>query len=115
MRDEVDGNVSEASSFLAFVNENTNMSDAASIVESQNVAAQCESDMVNDKSYFDELNKTKPISIAVAKDGAKLELIDSEEETPSRLDENVDESKNSFESQNEAAVAVQNKPKQLSN
>lgn len=82
-KDVEDGNLSEASSFYAFVNEDKN---AAMIVDSQaqvtqrNVEGQLNfvmdsgatDYMVNDKSFFDELKGTEPISIAVAKDGASL-------------------------------------------
>lgn len=82
MKDEEEYS-SEASSFCTFINEESN---EALIVDAQAQAAECNEEgklkfvmdsgatdyMVNDKSYFGEVNEIKPISIAVAKDGAKL-------------------------------------------
>lgn len=82
-KEQEDEYLSEASSFCTFISEDNN---EAFIVDSQAQSAQCNVEgelkfvmdsgatdyMVNDKSYFDEMNGIKPISIAVAKDGAKL-------------------------------------------
>lgn len=82
-KDNDEDELSEASSFSAFVDANE---EESLIVDSQAQVTQCNTNgevkfimdsgatdyMVNDNSFFDVSNEIKPISIAVAKDGASL-------------------------------------------